>query len=78
MTPITFKGVNALLSAPDCEDLPCHTDGLVFTTLWELSDDELEEVLMSRKIVLKVVSRNNSQPPVNLSVLKPNINIEKD
>ena len=75
MRAINFIGANATLVAPNCNDLPCHTDGVVCTTAWKLSDDELESILMSRVIVMKMVT-GTSQPPVILSVLKPNILIE--
>ena len=70
MKPIKFEECNTTLSAPDCHDLHVHSDGMTCTSVWELSDQEIEVLIKSRKVVLQVVS-GVAQPQVSVGVLAP-------
>ena len=66
MKPVNFPQKNLTLVAEGCGDLPVSTNGQSCTSVWELSDDELEHVLMHRKVGLTVIA-GGSQPPVSIN-----------
>jgi hypothetical protein len=74
VNPITFKGANSVLKAPpdmeNCIDLPfCLRDyeGLIVaTSCWELTAEELAEIVKSRRIMVQVTG--NTFPPMRVIV----------
>lgn len=68
-TPVQFKGQNNVLKAPkgvdniSCTDLPVFNNGRSSTSVWELSEKEIEEIIKTKKIYLTVWF-GMSQPPV--------------
>mgnify|MGYP001095557830 CR=1 FL=1 len=80
MKPVKFKHHNQLLGPPpgmnenECMTLPVFTDGKQCLSCWELSDEEIKEIIETKRIWLAVMS-GNSQPPVWLSTAE-NVLIE--
>lgn len=69
MKPINFKEANKKLTAPGCGDLYTHTDGKVVTSIWELSKEDIENIIKNKIIKLSIYS-GETQPPVYLSTIK--------
>lgn len=71
MNPVNFPGANTELLPPpgqtDCKPLPCHRGDNLVTSQWELSAKELAQLIVSRRIVLRV--QGGTQPPLWLEVL---------
>lgn len=75
MTPVDFLEAMRSLGAPkgmsECDPLPVAdrtVNGLpCVVSCWELTDDELAQVVATKRVWLAVVSGNGSQPPVILS-----------
>lgn len=72
MNPVNFPTANKLLLAPvgmenECGDLPVFNDGRESISVWELSEQEIEQIVKSRKILLGVLA-GASMPPVRLAV----------
>lgn len=65
--PVNFPGTNVLLGAPkgseNVSPLPIYRNGICCVSAWELSDEEIEEIVRSRVVFLSVLS-GNTQPPV--------------
>lgn len=71
MIPVTFEGVNKILKADGCEDLPAY-QGLInidtigecpcTITKWELSPEELEKIKQTGSVFLVVFGKG--MPPV--------------
>ncbi len=76
MTPVTFKGSNIVFgeNQPEYQPLPAckfkDQQGTV-VTCWELSKEEIEEVLNSGKIYLSQLTFNQALQPVILNVSNP-------
>lgn len=75
MTPTGFKECNKVLGAPqgmtseEVMNLPIFTDGKSCTSVWELNDEDLAEIIKTKKIALTIYS-GATQPPVALGVIK--------
>lgn len=71
MKPIEFKGQNVVFGAdqPEYQPLPALRlhDGQVITC-WELTDEELAEVIKNKCIYLQQMTFNTPLQPVYLSV----------
>lgn len=65
--PVEFEGHNHVLRAPggaeNVTPLPIFRNGTCCVSCWELSDDEIAEIVKSRRIYLSVFF-GNTQPPV--------------
>lgn len=71
MTPIRTDYSNATYTADGCFDLPAtiasRQDGSQeVETVWELTDEELEQINKDRRVYLYIMGRQ--MPPVFLSV----------
>jgi hypothetical protein len=72
MEPKYFPEANKILSKPphmaddECGPLHVFTDGQICVSLWELSEEEKQEIITHGKIWLFVYS-GTTQPPVALS-----------
>ena len=67
MKPITFPGVNSkfMTNKPDDQPLPLlkTTDGMCITC-WELSDEEIEEIIKNRRIYISQLTFNRGMNPI--------------
>ena len=69
MNPVRFPEVNRILGKPEtmtddeCQSLPVHTDGKICVSCWELTDEELADLVKTRRLWLLVYS-GHTQPPV--------------
>ena len=65
--PVSFHGSNGLLGAPagseNIDALPVFRNGTCCVSAWELSEEELAEVIKTKRVFLSVFF-GNSQPPV--------------
>jgi hypothetical protein len=76
MKPVDFAEANCRLRAPEgmdnCVDLPfCkeeHEGLLIATSCWELSEEEVESIIKSKRVIVQVTG--NSFPPMRLFVAK--------
>jgi hypothetical protein len=71
MKPVKTKLTNTIFKRPDCFDLPGtkykYDDGTpAIETCWELSDEELEKVIKTKKIYVQ--QEGETLPPMALSV----------
>jgi hypothetical protein len=68
-SPVEFKGQNNVLKAPkgrdnlSCSDLPVFNNKVSSTSCWQLSQDEIEEIVKTGKIYVTVWF-GMSQPPI--------------
>lgn len=76
--PVEFPESNRALAAPDgksadgCGSLPVHADGKEITiSCWELSGDDLMEVLETKRVWVWVFAGGRSQPPIGISTKNP-------
>lgn len=64
-----FKGSNRVLGAPKGSDnvVPLHVfcNGVCCVSCWELSEEELAEIVRTKRVFLSVFF-GNTQPPVYL------------
>ena len=66
---VEFSGANRRLLAPEgmddlsCRTLPIFSNGRSCVSCWELSEDEVAEVVQTKRIFLSVMS-GQTQPPV--------------
>lgn len=76
MKPIMFPQSNKTLGPPkhmtddECSSLPVFTDYKLCISCWELSDEDIADLVKTRKIWLWVFSGGN-QPPVALDTKPP-------
>lgn len=66
---VEFDGVNAILKAPpgdeeNCRSLSVFCNGVTCVSCWQLSEDELREVIVSGGKVFLSVFSGETQPPV--------------
>ncbi len=72
MKPVKFPLHNQILGPPpnmtenECSKLPVFTDGKQCVSCWELSDEEIEQLVKTKRLWLGVLS-GATQPPVWLS-----------
>lgn len=71
MIPIKFEEANTQLlgNSKDVSDLPVHYANGVFISCWQLSDQDLEQINLSRKVYLSVFG--SGHPPVGLLAKNP-------
>lgn len=66
-TPVEFAGSNFVLGAPTGSDnvgpLPIFRNGTCCVSAWELTEEELAEIVRTRRVFLSVFY-GNTQPPV--------------
>ena len=59
-TPVDFDGTNKSYRAPegrdDVSDLPVFANGACIVSAWELSEEELEEIVRTRRVFLSSFS----------------------
>ncbi|MBS3648756.1 hypothetical protein KEU06_08955 [Pseudaminobacter sp. 19-2017] len=71
--PVAFAGQTDILGAPKgsagVKPLPCYMDGSQVISAWQLSPEEIEEVLRTGIVWCFVMSSN--QPPVYLTGTNP-------
>jgi len=65
--PVAFAGANKVLGPPTGEDervssMAVFTNGNVCVSCWELSEDELREVVRTRRVWLSVWSGATQHP----------------
>lgn len=64
--PVNFSGANCVYKAPpgrdDVGDLPTFKNGACIVSAWELSDEELQEVLRTRRVFLSSFSGDTLFP----------------
>ena len=80
MKPVEFKGQNVIFGNDQPEYLPLPAlrmpDGEVITC-WELSDEEMMDIIQTKRIYLSQLTFNQSLHPVMLKVnLEDGINLE--
>ena len=80
MTPIKIPYSNITYTAEGCHDLPATLVQLPdgheeVETVWELTDEEIEQIVRDRRIYLYIIGR--SGPPVCLAT-EPCIEIEQE
>jgi hypothetical protein len=73
--PVAFKEQNKVIGGhPDqgIVDLPAHVDYEtgVITSVWQLSPDEIAEIVLTGRVYLQVVVRT-SMPPVKVAGENP-------
>ena len=65
--PTEFEGSNSVLGAPrgseNVESLPVFSNGTCCVSAWALSDEEIEEIVRTRRVFVSVMS-GRTQPPV--------------
>lgn len=72
MTPVDFDGANTTLGAPtgnehNVEPMRVFRNGMVCVSCWELSREELEELLENGGRLYLSVFSGSTQPPVMLA-----------
>lgn len=74
MEPVIFTQANRCLTAPvsnpDVKPLYVYTDGLQCISVWQLTDDEIETLVKSKKLYISVYS-GETQPPIMAMVDSP-------
>lgn len=76
MKPISFPEQTSILQKPEsmtdeeCGSLPIYSNGVECISLWELDEDELQQIIETKQVWLRVVS-GTTQPPVLLQVEVP-------
>lgn len=73
--PIKHPQENLVLRAPagmedSCSDLSVRVADHGIESIWELSDEEVWDLIKSKRLMLLVVS-NSAPPPVWIGVIKP-------
>lgn len=77
MKPIEFKEMNTKLTKPEgmtdeeCSSLPAYVNQTESISCWELSDDDIMLMTATRRIWVRVVSGNGSQPPIGIQAETP-------
>ena len=65
--PVAFPGSNAVLGPPpgseNIEPLPIFRNGTCCVSAWELTEEELAEIVKTKRVFLSVFF-GNTQPPV--------------
>lgn len=73
MKPIDFEGANVVYAKDQPEYLPLpakkEPDGKV-TTCWELTDEEIEVILKTKKLYIQMLTFNNPLTPILPSVIE--------
>lgn len=71
MKPTKFKGQNVVFGENQPEYLPLPAlrvgdEGGTVITAWELSDEELAEVIQNRKVYISMLTFNNPLTPISV------------
>lgn len=65
--PVDFQGANTVLRPPTGSDsilpLPIFRNGACCVSCWQLTDDEIAEIVRTKRVFLSVFS-GKTQPPV--------------
>ncbi|GAB3272738.1 hypothetical protein GCM10027347_44560 [Larkinella harenae] len=83
MRPVEFPEQNGVLGPPqqwpddqpEVVPLPVFRDGWNVISCWELTDDEIEVMRVTKRIYIGVVG-GPSQPPIFATALPPFTNVE--
>jgi len=67
MKPIPFAGANAVLVAPDCDDLPVMRTGVEIVSTWAMDQADVARLLNGGHVRLSVMATETS-PPVRVWV----------
>lgn len=76
MKPVFFPEHTKVLNKPEsmtdheCSPLHVYTHGEYCLSCWELSDDEIQELIKTKKLWLWIFS-GSTQPPISASVEHP-------
>lgn len=75
MKPVQFDGVNVVIGKDqeEYQDLPAQIVGEKVITCWELSDQEVEEIVKSKKIWLGVLTFGMPFQPCLLTTSKEDL-----
>lgn len=69
MRPVSFPEQNTVATGDGCSDLPLYAGGGQFVSVWELSGDELMQVLQTGRIYVRTFGPHI--PPIALQVESP-------
>lgn len=69
MIPIDFPERNLTLTAEGCKDLPCWHGPNQFISCWELTDEDLDILMRTKKLYLSVLG--SGHPPVDIVAAFP-------
>lgn len=74
MRPITFPTVNTVYgeNQEGVEPLPAMNENGVVSTMWQLSEEEIDSVKLTGKIILQMYTGGASPFPVNILTLHEN------
>lgn len=72
MTPVKFKGYNKEVGKgqPEYQVLPARVDGDFTTSVWELSDEEIEIIRKTRKLQVSQMNFGKALQPIMLKVFQ--------
>lgn len=76
--PVEFKGFNRNLLKPkgmddlQCSALPVFANGVNCVSCWELSEEEIAELIKTKRIFISLWS-GQSQPPVYVTPIEDDI-----
>ena len=78
MKIVDFEGSNTKFAEdqPEYEILPAHlgtTREMVVTSCWELTDEELQTLFMTKRIYVQLMTFGHGLPPQLLSIEKPEL-----
>lgn len=57
----------AILTTANTEPLPVYTDGHACVSVWELDDEDIQEIIKTRKLQLLVCTKPSKHPIVAVS-----------
>lgn len=69
LVPIPFDQQNKVMKAPGCGDLPVYHGQGQFISCWELTEEQIQDIIDNKRIWLSVFG--SGQPPVWLSTDYP-------
>lgn len=73
MKPVEFEGANVVYAKDQPQYLPLpaqRTKEGVVTTCWEITDEEIEEIKINKKIFIRILTFNSSLQPILPSTQK--------
>lgn len=59
----------AIMTTANTEPLPVYTDGYACVSVWELSDEDIKEIIKTRKLQLLVCTKPLHHPIVAISAV---------
>lgn len=72
MIPVKFKGHNAVYGKgqPEYQELPVHMTEESVTSVWELSDEEIDELVLSRRLKITQLNFGQALQPIRPEVMQ--------